>query len=144
MLSDYIVGDIRFQEAGIVLQVQASIAGASIKFGGQFLHGHAKGPSVDFTYILAGLEVSPIPIAGAIQLLNVRALFAWNMQPQLGTTDAGAAQPMELFNWYQAHGDGVSLPATRNVSTIGWEPKEGAWAFAVGAGVTFGGQRDHH
>ena len=141
MLSDYIVGDIRFREAGIVLQVQASIAGASIKFGGQFLHGHAKGPSVDFQYILAGLEVSPIPIAGAIQLVNVRGLFAWNMQPQLGTTDAGAAQPMVLFNWYQAHGDGVSLPATRNVSAIGWEPKEGAWALAIGAGVTFGGHR---
>jgi hypothetical protein len=141
MLSDYNVGDIRFQEAGIALQVQASVAGATIKFGGQFLLGHAKGPSVDFHYIIAGLEVSPIPIAGAIQLVNVRGLFAWNMQPQLGTTDAGTAQPMELFKWYQAHGDGVSLPATRNVATTGWEPKENAWALAVGAGVTFGGHR---
>lgn len=141
MLSDYMAGDIRFREAGIVLQVQAQIAGASIVFGGQFLHGHANGPSVDYQYVLAGLEVSPIPIAGAIQLINVRGLFAWNMAPKLGPEDAGTAQPMQLFEWYKAHSDGVTLPASRNVSVTGWEPKEHAWAFAAGAGVTFGGHR---
>ena len=141
MLSDYLAGDTRFREAGIVLEVQARIAGANLVFGGAFLHGRATGPSIDFQYVLAGLEVSPIPIAGAIQLLNVRGLFAWNMAPRLGPEDAGTAQPMRLFDWFKSHSEGVTLPASRNIAAAGWEAKENSWAFAAGAGVTFGGHR---
>ena len=139
MLSDRIDGGIRYREAGIALTIQARIGGTDLKIGGQFFHGRATGPSVDFQYLLAGLEVSPIPIAGAVQLTNVRGLFAWNMTPDTGPSDPGSAQPMQLFTWYKAHGDGVSLPPGRNISAAGWTPQEDSYTFAAGAGVTISG-----
>lgn len=130
---------IRYVEFGFEVQVQVSIGTTDLVIGAEFLHGHATGPSVDFTYILAGLMVSPIPITGAINLVNVRGLFAWNMLPRLGSSDLGTAQPMQLFDWYQAHGNGVAIPDSRNVSITGWQPQENAWAFAAGAGVSLSG-----
>ena len=137
MLSDRREGSVRFREAALALEIQASIGKTAFTIGGQFLYGRASG-AVDYRYLLAGLKVSPIPITGAVNLVNVRGLFAWNMQPRLGPIAAGNAQPMRLFDWYLANLDGVSVPATRNVATTGWEPKENAWAFAAGAGVELG------
>jgi hypothetical protein len=139
MLSDRRDGAVRYREAGLAIQVQALVAGANLLLGGQFLHGRATGPGTDFRYVLAGVLVSPIPIVGTIQLVNLRGLFAWNMTPDLGP--AGATQPMALFNWYKAHGDGVLLPPSRNISASGWVPKDDSYTFAAGAGISLGGQR---
>ena len=136
MLSDLTDSGIRYTEWGFQVQV----GWKSFVFGAEFLHGHASGPSVDYTYILAGLMVSPIPITAGITLVNVRGLFAWNMMPRLGPSDAGTAQPMRLFDWYQAHANGVAIPAGRNVSITGWQPQENSWALAAGAGVEICGK----
>ncbi len=115
---------IRYVEFGFEVQVQVAIGATDLVIGAEFLHGHATGPSVDFTYILARLMVTPIPITGAINLVNVRGLFAWNMMPRRGSSDLGTAQPMQLFDWYQAHGNGVAIPDSRNVSITGWQPQK--------------------
>jgi hypothetical protein len=142
-ISDRREGSVRFREAGCAFELKFNLGQADsakvFSIGGQFLYGRASG-SIDYRYLLAGVGLSPIPI-GAVSLVNLRGLFAWNMQPRLGPADAGTAQPMRLFEWAKAHAGAVAIPATRNVAATGWEARENAWAFAAGAGVRFGG--DH-
>lgn len=142
MLSDRKEGDIRYREAALSIELKFTLGKPSspwmLTIGGQFLHGRASG-GADFTYLLAGAKISPIPLTGCVSLVNLRGLYANNMQPRLGPVDAGTAQPMRLFSWYKANFAGVEVPVTRNIAAVGWEPKEDAWAFAAGAGVKAGG-----
>ena len=151
MLSDRREGHTRFAEAafGVELSLGLGKDGKNGQFtiAGQVLHGtatttdpaHPDAPPDKFTYLLSGVVVSPIPLPGGFSLVNLRGLFAWNMQPKLGPGDPSAAQPMRLFDWTKAHADATELPATRNIVGAGWEPRENAWAFAAGAGLKLGG-----
>lgn len=149
MIGDYVANGIRYREFGIGAQVRidrkadsanGSDGAGAFSVGASFFYGRATGQNVDFRYLLASASVSPIPL-GCITLADVRALFAWNMAPTLGALDAGAAQPMRLFEWYRAHDAALTLPPTRNMSTGGWTPVDEAWAVAAGAGIQVGGAK---
>ena len=75
-----------------------SVGKTEIILGGLFFHGTVSGPEHNFTYGMIGLHVSPIPLGGAISLTDVRLLFAFNMTPNLGPLDSGAAPVMRLSN----------------------------------------------
>ena len=145
MLSDRIEGSIRFRESAFAIEVKLGLgkpedpehANTIYSIGGQFIYGRASG-AADFRYVMAGVHLSPIPLTAGVSLVNLRGLFAWNMQPRLGPADAGTAQPMRLFEWYKANASGIEIPGTRNIAAAGWEPMENAWAFAAGAGVRLG------
>jgi hypothetical protein len=143
MLIDRTEGSIRYRESALAVELSVGLGESKNKnvfvIGGQFLYGRASG-SVDFRYVLAGLKLSPIPLTAGVTGVNLRGLFAWHMQPHLGAADAGTAQPMRLFEWYKTNfAEGVEIPATRNITAAGWEPKENSWAFAGGLGLKFGG-----
>jgi hypothetical protein len=152
MIGDYVADGVRFREFGIGAQVRidrsagnqggADGSGGTGAFavGASFFYGRATGQATDFRYLLASASVSPIPI-GCVTLADVRALFAWNLAPTLGELDAGAAQPMRLFEWYRANDAALTLPPTRNMSTGGWTPLDESLAVAVGAGVQIGGAK---
>ena len=149
MIGDYVADGVRYREFGIGAQVRvdrkADSAGGeggagAFSVGASFFYGRASGTNVDFRYLLASASVSPIPL-GCITLADVRALFAWNLAPTLGALDAGAAQPMRLFEWYRAHDAALTLPPTRNMSTGGWTPLDESWAIAGGAGIQVGGAK---
>ena len=145
MLSDRIEGPVRFRESAFAIEVKLGLgkpddpehANTIYSIGGQFIYGRATG-AADFRYVMAGVHLSPIPLTAGVSLVNLRGLFAWNMQPRLGPADAGTAQPMRLFEWYKANAAGIEIPGTRNIAAAGWEPMENAWAFAAGAGVRLG------
>ena len=147
MISDRIEGPVRLRETAFAIDLSLSrqtITGGTLgntvySIGGQFLYGRATGGQ-EFTYVMAGVHVSPIPLSPGVSLVNLRGLFAWDMQPRLGPADAAAAQPMRLFEWYKANAGGIEIPGTRNIAAAGWEPKQNAWAFAVGAGVRLGAE----
>lgn len=147
MISDRIEGPVRLRETAFAIDLSLShpsIVGGSLgntlySVGGQFIYGRATGGQ-DFTYVMAGVHVSPIPLSPGVSLVNLRGLFAWDMQPRLGSADAASAQPMRLFEWYKANAGGIEIPGTRNIAASGWEPKQNAWAFAVGAGVRLGAE----
>lgn len=140
MLGDYVLDGVRYREFGIGAQIRIDRENAPFVVGAAFFHGRAAGPGVDFRYLLIGAQVSPIPL-GAVTLANVQALFAWNLAPQIGELDAGAAQPMRLFQWYRAHDRALVLPPTRNMSTGGWAPLDESWTVAAGADVLIGGAK---
>ncbi len=140
MLGDYVLDGVRYREFGIGAQIRIDRENAPFVIGATFFHGRASGQGVDFRYLLIGAEVSPIPL-GAVTLANVRAVFAWNLAPQIGELDAGAAQPMRLFQWYRAHDEALALPPTRNMSTGGWAPLEESWTVAAGADILIGGAK---
>ena len=80
---------------------------------------------------------------GAVTLADVRALFAWNLTPTLGTVDdkPGAQQPMRLFEWYRTNDAALTLPPTRNMSVGGWTPMDQSLAVAAGAASRVGGTK---
>ena len=147
MISDRIEGPVRLRETAFAIDLSLSrqtITGGTLgntvySIGGQFLYGRATGGQ-EYTYVMAGVHVSPIPLSPGVSLVNLRGLFAWDMQPRLGPADAAAAQPMRLFEWYKANAGGIEIPGTRNIAAAGWEPKQNAWAFAAGAGVRLGAE----
>ncbi|HEY0648068.1 hypothetical protein [Phenylobacterium sp.] len=152
MLSDRRVGQVRFREAAFGAELNLGLGKTAdgkdkgrFTLGGQVLHGtattynEANTPVSEFTYWLAGMKVSPIPLPGGFSLVDLRGLFAWNMQPKLGPNEPSTAQPMRLFDWAQAHADAIEIKDSRNMAGAGWEPRENAWAFAAGAGVKLGG-----
>ena len=148
IIADYLADGIRYREFGIGAQVRIDrkkgSAGSSSAFaiGASFYYGHATGDAIDFIYLLAAATVSPIPLPFlGITLSDVRALYARNLAPALGGLDAGAAQPMRLFEWYRANDAALVLPPTRNMSTGGWKPLDESWAFAGGAGIQVGGAK---
>jgi hypothetical protein len=147
IIGDYVADGIRYREFGIGAQVRIDSkkgdgSTSAFAIGASFFYGHATGESVDFIYLLAAATVSPIPLPFlGITLSDVRALYARNLAPTLGALDAGAAQPMRLFEWYRANDAALVLPPTRNMSTGGWKPLEESWAFAGGAGIQVGGAK---
>lgn len=135
MLSETVRDGHRYKEAGLSIELRIGFAEKEFLIGGSFFHGKVTGPVHNFSYGMAGAAVSPIPIS-AIELINVRLLFAWNMTPQLGPVAAGSASTMRLYQWYEAHRSGVALPASRNLGLTGWTPEEDAWTIAAGAGMS--------
>ena len=123
MISDRIEGPVRLRETAFAIDLSLSrqtITGGTqgntvYSIGGQFLYGRATGGQ-EFTYVMAGVHVSPIPLSPGVSLVNLRGLFAWDMQPELGPADAAAAQPMRLFEWYKANAGGIEIPGTRNIA----------------------------
>lgn len=141
MLADYVLDGIRYREFGIGAEVRIDRKSAPLKIGGTFFYGRATGDSVDFTYLLAAAQISPIPVSPTVTFTDVRALFAWSMAPQIGAADPGAVQPMRLFEWFRAHDQALMLPPTRNMSTGGWAPLDDSLAAAVGFGLQIGGAK---
>lgn len=137
MIAEYVVDDTRFREFGLGLHItidgDEKGAGA-FSFAASYVQGSAENASSKFTYLLISAQASPIPI-GTFELHEARALFAWNMSPDVGPFDVGAAQPMRLFDWYRSHDKALTLPPTRNMSASGWKPREGSRVVGVGASL---------
>ena len=152
MIGDYEINGVRYREFGIGALVRidrssdgggsADSGAGAFTVGASFFYGRASGANVDFKYLLVSAMVSPIPI-GAVTLADVRALFAWNLTPTLGTVDdtPGAQQPMRLFEWYRTNDAALTLPPTRNMSVGGWTPMDQSLAVAAGAGIQVGGTK---
>jgi len=140
VIADYQLAGTRFSEFGFGAELRVGVGTAEFKLGGTLFYGHATGGGVDFKYLLAGLEVSPVPL-GCVEFRDVRAIVAVDLAPDLGPLGAGAAQPMRLYEWYKAHGNALVLPQSRDLRSAGWIPTDGAWALGGGFSVSFGGQR---
>lgn len=136
MISEFVSGPDRFKECGLSVEVRFPAAGEEIILGGLFFHGTVRGAH-NFTYWMIGLHVSPIPL-GPITLTDVRLLFAWNMTPNLGPVDTGAAPAMRLFEWYKSNASALALPSNRNLGAGGWRPEEESYTIAAAAKVEIG------
>jgi hypothetical protein len=130
----------RYKEIGLGLQLRLGAAGAELIVGGNFFHGHVSGPQHNFTYWLAGVQVSPIPLGSGVELRNVRLMGAQNMAPNLGPADVGAAQPMRMFDWYKSHSDSLELSPSRNLTSNGWTQLDDAFAAGAGLALSLGGK----
>ena len=140
VIGDYLLDGVRYREFGIGAQVRIDKGPSAFAVGASFFYGRAEGGAVDFKYLLAAATVSPIPI-GPITLADVRALFGWNLAPALGGLDAGAVQPMRLFEWHRAHDAALTLPPTRNMSAGGWTPLDESLTVGAGASLQVGGTK---
>ena len=104
MISDRIEGPVRLRETAFAIDLSLSrqtITGGTLgntvySIGGQFLYGRATGGQ-KYTYVMAGVHVSPIPLSPGVSLVNLRGLFAWDMQPRLGPADAGSCPADAAF-----------------------------------------------
>src|SRR5690606_10493336 len=100
--------------------------------------GDVEGDLHNFTYRLFAFRLGVLPVGGGIELINLRMLYASNMEPRLDPPDPDG-QEMRLFKWYKGNINALELSDNRVLSA--WRPKDHAMAFGISAGVTSAGSR---
>jgi hypothetical protein len=101
MVSEFVQDGHQYKEGGLGLQVRFGSGGNAFLIGAQLFLGSVSGPVHNFKYWLAAAQFSPLPI-GAIMFVNLRALIAFNLMPELPPPD-GSDQNLRLFRWYKDH-----------------------------------------
>jgi hypothetical protein len=133
MIAEYARDGSEYREWAVGVVMKLALKAVEFVFAAEFLYGKVTG-QLDFTYLLAGVEVGPIPICG-VRLLTVRALVAKNMRPNLPPPDGNDGK-LRIHEWYKEHGEvGVSIPVDRNLDQTGWVPEEESFAFAIGVSL---------
>ena len=137
VISSFVQDGHEYKEKGFGLKISFKAGTTEYLIGAQLFFGSVSGPVDNFNYWLVGAQFSPIPLTGAISLVNLRVLLAGNMAPNLPPPD-GHDQNMRLFRWYKDNEDAINLSGNRKLTA--WLPKDSSWAFGAGLGVTIGGQ----
>ena len=137
IISQYTQDGHQYNEKGFGLQVTFKAGATEYMIGAQLFYGEVSGPVNNFNYWLVGAQFSPIPLTASVSLVNLRALIAGNMAPNLPPPD-GHDQNMRLFRWYKDNENAVNLSSNRKLTA--WLPKDDSWAFGAGLGLTVGGQ----
>ena len=135
-LGEYREDGIDYKEFGFGLMADLELFAKRLLVGAAFFHGSARGPGVEFDYWQIGALVSPIPL-GVVDLVNVRALVAGNMTPNLPPPE-GYAQNMRLFRWYRNNPSSISAPPVSGDRRLAaWVPKDDSFALGIGAGIAW-------
>ena len=133
MVSEFTEDETKYSEFGFGIKIEFEAWLQKLVIGAQLFYGRAEG-KLNFKYLLVGLQFSPIP-CGTFQILDVCALGAWNMTPELPAPD-GNEENLRLFRWYKSNGSGVVTLSATSRSMSGWKRLEDSWAAGLGAGVT--------
>jgi hypothetical protein len=133
--SDEIDSAVRYREMGFGVKVQFPALGEEISIAAEFLKGNAESLTAGggaFTYFLASLQVGYVPVSAA-GLYDVRALFAYDMQPALDPPGE-LGQSMVLYQWHKDHDSAIDMPRSRNLAD--WKPVDKSLAVGLAAGFS--------
>jgi hypothetical protein len=136
--SDEIDSGYRYRELGFGVKVQFPAFGEEISIAAEFLKGNREpltGADDAFTYFLGSLQVGYVPV-GAAGLYDVRALFAYNMQPALDPPGQ-LGESMVLYQWHKDHDGAIDMPRSRNLAD--WKAVDKSLAVGVAAGFALNG-----
>ena len=126
-------GTNRYKEHGGGAQIKLDAAAKKFLFGLQGFYGEVKGVD-NFMYLLIAAQYSPIPIS-VVQIVDIGALFAWNMVPLLAPP-TGMAEDLRLFRWYTDNGRHEAIVLHNSRQLDAWDRRDKSITVAAGAGVT--------
>jgi hypothetical protein len=133
--ADEIAAGYRYRELGFGVKMQLPAFGETLSLAAEFLKGSRQSTTDAgdaFAYFLASLQIGYIPV-GAVGLYDVRALFAYNMQPALDPPGQ-LGESMVLYQWHKDHDGAIDMPRSRNLSD--WTPVDKSLAVGAAAGFS--------
>ncbi len=89
----------------------------------------------NFRYFMVQAYVSFVVTIGYLELLSIRGLFAFNMQPALSPADEQSRE-LRYYQWYRRT-DPTTVAGNRRLDA--WEAQQDAWGLGIGVGMSFTG-----
>ena len=126
-----------YEELGFGLKILINTGILKIDIAAFAFYGTVSGKFYNYTYWMVGANVSPIP-CGVISLIDIQALVASNLTPDLPIEDPDAyASHMQLFNWYKLNRDNLfSIQPGGTRVMKGWKRQDNSLAVGAGLGVS--------